>query len=190
MEEKPRSSYRHQLLQAWCSLLTVAMVIMAVHLATMNQKPAEVGVPTPETINSTHSGPIQRQIQEPLKSGSSHSFIQLHQRNGRLSVDLGGKESLTLGGKSITVQKNGSYFFYAQVTFREELRQERRVLVERTGFHDNKTKKLAEGIYPASTENSVWLAKIVKLRPWDRVSINITGEILNDHTYWGVIELQ
>lgn len=104
-------------------------------------------------------------------------------------TELVSKESLTLGGTSITVQKHGIYFFYAQVTFRGDSR-ERRVLVERIGFHDNKTKKLALGIYPASTENSVWLAKIVRLRPLDSVSVNITGDILKDETYWGVIELQ
>lgn len=49
MEDQPRSSYRHLLLQAWCCLLTVAMVIMAVHLATMNQKPAEVSMPATNT---------------------------------------------------------------------------------------------------------------------------------------------
>ncbi|XP_076748230.1 uncharacterized protein LOC143421910 [Maylandia zebra] len=193
MEDQPRSSYRHLLLQAWCCLLTVAMVIMAVHLATMNQKPAEVGVPTPETINSTHSGRIQRQTQEPFKSGSSHPFIQISHHNGRLSVDSVSKQNrnktLTLCGTSIIVQENGTYFFYAQVTFREDSR-ERCVLVKRTGFHDKKTKTLAKGIYPASSENSVWLAKIVKLRPLDSVNINITGEILNDDTYWGVIKLQ
>lgn len=98
-------------------------------------------------------------------------------------------KTLTLCGTSIIVQENGTYFFYAQVTFREDSR-ERCVLVERTGFHDKKTKPLAKGIYPASSENSVWLAKIVKLRPLDSVNINITGEILNDDTYWGVIKLQ
>uniref|UniRef100_A0A3Q4GK21 THD domain-containing protein n=1 Tax=Neolamprologus brichardi TaxID=32507 RepID=A0A3Q4GK21_NEOBR len=158
MEDQPRSSYRHLLLQAWCSLLTVAMVIMAVHLATMNQKPAEVSMPATNT-----------------------DFTEIHVKNLLLKMNL--------NGTSINVQENGSYFFYAQVTFREDSR-ERSVVVERTGFHDNKTKPLAKGIYPASTENSVWLAKIVKLRPLDSVSINITGDILNDYTYWGVIKLQ
>lgn len=98
-------------------------------------------------------------------------------------------KTLTLCGTSIIVQEHGTYFFYAQVTFREDSR-ERHVLVERTGFYDNKTNPLAKGIYPASPENSVWLAKIVKLRPLDRVRINITGDILNGYTYWGVIKLQ
>lgn len=72
----------------------------------------------------------------------------------------------------------------------KEASGEKRVFLQTTGFLDNKTKLLAEGIYPNSTESSVWVAKIVSLRKRDSVSISITAEIRKDQTYWGLIELQ
>lgn len=42
MEGQSRSSHKHLLLQVWCGLLTVAMVVMAAFLTSIKPKSTEV----------------------------------------------------------------------------------------------------------------------------------------------------
>lgn len=43
MEAQPRCSHKYLVLQVWCGLLTVAMVVMAALLASIRSKSTEVG---------------------------------------------------------------------------------------------------------------------------------------------------
>uniref|UniRef100_A0A3Q0T803 THD domain-containing protein n=1 Tax=Amphilophus citrinellus TaxID=61819 RepID=A0A3Q0T803_AMPCI len=188
MEDQPRGSHKIQLLQVWCGLLTLAVVVMAVRLATTNLKPAEV------SSWAAHPPASAVTISE-AKTLIYYSFIELLLLSNsypawKESEPRCKSRSLVLKENAIYVNQSGFYFLYAQVTFRKEQSGEKRVFLQRTGFLDGKTKLLAEGIYPQSTESSVWVAKIVSLRKNDSVSINITAEIRKDQTYWGLIELR
>ena len=95
-------------------------------------------------------------------------------------------------GGSILCLKDSLYFLYAQVAFQKHTDQSPRgrksVLLIRNP-DDASLKVLAEGTFPPTTEGSVWVAKVVRLRTGDRVGINITGDILSDITVWGAYEL-
>uniref|UniRef100_A0A3Q3LKV2 THD domain-containing protein n=1 Tax=Mastacembelus armatus TaxID=205130 RepID=A0A3Q3LKV2_9TELE len=101
--------------------------------------------------------------------------------------------SLFLSNNSIHCTQDGLYFLYAQVTFTRHTseHQSKYVTLKKNPnlTKGKKLKKLAEGSFPSSTEGSVWVAKIVRLREGDSVSLDIKDEILKESTFWGAYEL-
>ncbi|XP_071326150.1 lymphotoxin-alpha [Trachinotus anak] len=190
MEGQSRSSHKHLLLQVWCGLLTVAMVVMASFLTSIKSKSAEYAVPTPkpDTISSTSNAFA------PLMSVGSFSYIQLvkslnHSWEESPRCDMC---SLHLQDDSILCKKTGFYFIYAQVTFTKypSKTQTKSVILKRLPTFGKSTKKLVEGTFPNTTTGSVWVAKIVKLNDGEKISLDVTGEFLNDSTFWGAYQLR
>lgn len=104
----------------------------------------------------------------------------------------GGSCSFVHHEGSIHCRKNSLYFLYAQVAFTKHASQtqSKSVILIRNAADDKSLRKLAEGTFPPTTEGSVWVANVVRLKEDDTISINITGEVLSDITLWGAFELQ
>lgn len=112
---------------------------------------------------------------------------------GRSWVDSQSCDSCVLARQndSILCKKDSLYFLYAQVAFNTHHQKANRksVFLIRYPSHGKSEKKIAEGIYASTTEASVWVSRVIKLRKGDRVKINITGDFLQDISYWGAFEL-
>ncbi|XP_038566210.1 uncharacterized protein LOC119896850 [Micropterus salmoides] len=198
MECQSRSSHKYLLLQVWCGLLTVAMVVMAALLPSIKPKSTEDEVSALKSDNVTSTVTT---FVAPLKSGgSSVSFIQLIK-----SADGDSWEnlpkchscSLVLHNNSIHCKENSFYFIYAQVNFIKPSESSpnnnpiKSVILKRNASNGRSTKTLVEGIFPNTTEGSVWVAKIVNLQNGDSVSLDITdkAKYRNDNTFWGAYQL-
>ncbi|NP_001033075.1 tumor necrosis factor beta [Takifugu rubripes] len=192
MECNLTSSHKHLLLHVWCGLLTVAMLVMAALLISIKSKSTE------EDVSSLRPSisPTVNAITATLKStGSSLSYIQLTKSPDNRSwqeFHSGGSCSFVHHEGSIHCRKNSLYFLYAQVAFTKHASQTRSksVILVRNPADDKSLRKLAEGTFPPTTEGSVWVANVVRLKEDDTISINITGEVLSDITLWGAFELQ
>uniref|UniRef100_A0A672GL89 THD domain-containing protein n=1 Tax=Salarias fasciatus TaxID=181472 RepID=A0A672GL89_SALFA len=175
------------LLQVWCFLLTVSLVVMATLLASVKTKSAQVGAaPVPPPGQNSGSS-----------SGSSASFIQLIKSESQDGLSWEESQAcksccLVRDQDSVLCTEDGLYFVYAQVTFRgqpDQNRSKTAVLRRSTGT-DQPPRTLAEGTFSNRTEGTVWLAKIVRLTAGDRISLRLRDEVLNDNTYWGAVRLQ
>ncbi|KAM7383042.1 hypothetical protein PAMP_002729 [Pampus punctatissimus] len=199
MDGQARSSSKYLLLQVWCGLLTVAMVAMASLLATFKLKSFEDGV---STMKPDNVSPIVPSV-APLKSiRSSLSYIQLKPEYNRTSAAKNkhfwkvykpecDSCSLTLHDNYIHCTENSLYFLYAQVTFSKHLTENysKSVTLIRNATFGKRNKTLVGGTFPYTTEGSVWVAKIVSLDEGDSVSLNISGDFLTEHTFWGAYQL-
>ncbi|XP_070823063.1 lymphotoxin-alpha [Chaetodon trifascialis] len=182
MECQSRSSYKYLLLQVWCGLLTVAMVVMAALVTSIKPKSTEDGVATLKSDVSP--------------TGSSPSYIELVRSIGKDSWETSnGCEvcSLVVRDNTIYFKKESVYFIYAQVTFSKHNKENQTnyVMLKKNPSFGKSTKKLIEGTFPHTTERSVWVARMVKLTKGDSVSLNITGDYQKDsaRTFWGAYEL-
>ncbi|XP_069393351.1 lymphotoxin-alpha [Paralichthys olivaceus] len=194
MESRSRSSHKYLLLQVWCGLLTVAVVVMAAFLTSIKPRSPEDGVSTmkPDSVSPTiNTSPVGA----PLKSvGSSPSFIQLIKSvtdDSWQEAPPCRSSSLALRNNSIHCQKNSLYFIYAQVTFtvHHNTSGAKSVILVRNPTVGRRKKKLVVGTFPGTTEGSVWVGKIVHLVEGDSVSLNITDDFLKDNTFWGAYQL-
>lgn len=91
---------------------------------------------------------------------------------------------------SILCKKDGLYFLYVQVAFSKHSQNgnNKSVVLIRKSSHST-SRKIVEGIYASTTEDSVWVSRAVKLKKGDTVSISIIGDFLKDISYWGAFEL-
>ncbi|XP_023141980.2 uncharacterized protein LOC111579092 [Amphiprion ocellaris] len=188
MEGQSRSSHRYLLLQVWCGLLTVSVVVMAVFLASIKSKSAQDEV---STLKLDNISPTDKAFVVSLKSTeTSPSYIQL-MKSGKDQYweESPGCDScsLVLRNDSIYCKKKSWYFIYAQVTFRKT-HQSKSVVLKRNEVFGKSMKKLAEGTCPLE-EGFVWVARIVSLTEGDSVSLEISGDILKDSTVWGAFQL-
>ncbi|XP_032374912.1 lymphotoxin-alpha [Etheostoma spectabile] len=189
MEGQSRSSNKYLLLQVWCGILTVAMVVMAALLISIKPKSTEGEVSTlkPETVKPTG-------LIAPYK-GSSFSHIQLQKsmdNHWQVTLPRCLSCSLVLLNDSIHCNDSGLYFIYAQVTFNKPKEsQTKLVTLKRNATLGRKQKTLVEGTFPNTTEGTVWVAKTVSLTAGDSVSLNIKGDFLKDSTltFWGAYQL-
>nr|XP_061814791.1 uncharacterized protein LOC133605460 [Nerophis lumbriciformis] len=183
--EVPSSSNKNVLLQVWCGLLTVAMVVMAALLATIKAKSNEDGLSLPTLTRADHFRPtgLSSSYIQLMKSSSSHPWV-----TGPPSCD---PCTLTLRDDSIQSAKDGVYFLYVHVTFTKGLRssKDKSVVLTRNATSGKSTRKLVEGTFPATTQGSVWVANMVRLQEGDSVSVNISGDFLTEDTFWGAFEL-
>ncbi|KAG7216542.1 hypothetical protein INR49_002029 [Caranx melampygus] len=195
MDGQTRSSHKYLLLQVWCGLLTVAMVVMAVFLTSIKPKPTQDGVPIPKPDSVTPTINTARASFKSAddSSGSSLSYIQLDKSaTGSWEVSHGVQFSiLFLRNDSIHFTKTGLYFIYAQVTFtkHESKSHMKSVILIRNEREGKQMKTLAEGTFPSTCESSVWVAKIVKLSGGDSVSLNVTDQVLVQNTFWGAYQI-
>ncbi|XP_061920145.1 lymphotoxin-alpha isoform X3 [Entelurus aequoreus] len=183
--EVPSSSNKNVLLQVWCGLLTVAMVVMAALLVTIKAKSNEDGLSLPTLTRADHFRPtgLSSSYIQLMKSSSSHPWV-----TGPPSCD---PCTLTLRDDSIQSAKDGVYFLYVHVTFTKGLRssKDKSVVLTRNATSGKSTRKLVEGTFPATTHGSVWVANMVRLQEGDSVSVNISGDFLTEETFWGAFEL-
>ncbi|KAM3614073.1 uncharacterized protein V6R79_009649 [Siganus canaliculatus] len=187
MDCPSRSSHKYLLLQVWCGLLTVAMVVMAALLISVKPKSAE----DEATTLTPRVRPTDDTIVSPLRLlGSSLSCIQLERFSDSWEDSGYSCQSrfLTLRNNAIHCAKDGLYFLYAQVTFRDDPENARKqvILIK---YYGGSQHTLVEGTHMA--EGSVWVAKFVKLKEGDFIRINITGNFLEDTTitFWGAFQL-
>ncbi|XP_041799183.1 uncharacterized protein LOC121610924 [Chelmon rostratus] len=206
MECQSRSSQKYLLLQVWCGILTVAMVVMAAVLTSIKPKSDEISFHKLVAANQEEVTTLKPDvtsavstIMAPLKSigtasGSTPSYIELvkymHSWQTSHSCDLC---SLVLRNDSILCTKDSVYFMYAQVTFSKNpsKNQTRRVILKRNASFGRSARILTESTFPHTTEGSVWVAKIVSLLEGDSVILNITDDFLRDskYTFWGAYPL-
>ncbi|XP_037532467.1 uncharacterized protein LOC119409638 [Nematolebias whitei] len=160
MDTPSRSSHRILLLQMWCCLLTLSLVVMATLLISIKSRPVQVSVLDLRSVD----GP----------SWQDH-----------LSCD---SCSLLLRNNSIYCSRTGPapYFIYAQVVFMKG-GQGGSVRLSRTSSSLGRDQKLVEASAPAG--GSVMVVKVIKLRGGDRVSLEVRGEAQNDDTFWGAFQL-
>uniref|UniRef100_A0A8C9X8K1 THD domain-containing protein n=1 Tax=Sander lucioperca TaxID=283035 RepID=A0A8C9X8K1_SANLU len=187
MEGQSRSSTKYLLLQVWCGILTVAMVVMAALFISIKPKSTEVSTSL-----------LNHQITSKLCcfSGSSFSYIQLKKSFDRHLWEESTPKchscSLVLLNDSIHCNDNGLYFIYAQVTFNKPKKsQTKSVILKRNATPGKREKTLVEGTFPNTTEGTVWVAKTVRLTEGDSVSLNITDDFQADSTstFWGAYQL-
>uniref|UniRef100_A0A3Q3Q5G5 THD domain-containing protein n=1 Tax=Monopterus albus TaxID=43700 RepID=A0A3Q3Q5G5_MONAL len=167
MEAQPRSSHKYLVLQVWCGLLTVAMVVMAALLVSI--RPNENLHSPSASLDSTQAFGSSWQ-----KSLGCHSC------------------SLVLRNNSIHCTQDSLYFFYAQVTFTKQKTNNtnKYVILKRNATFGKQTKKLIEGTFQNTTVSSVWVAKIVRLQNGDSVSLEINSDYRKDSTFWGAYQLR
>uniref|UniRef100_A0A3P8U849 THD domain-containing protein n=1 Tax=Amphiprion percula TaxID=161767 RepID=A0A3P8U849_AMPPE len=180
MEGQSRSSHRYLLLQVWCGLLTVSVVVMAVFLASIKSKSDEVSTLKLD-ISPTGNFDGNFLLDIPIQVTSSGKDQYWEESPGCDSC------SLVLRNDSIYCKKKSWYFIYAQVTFRKT-HQSKSVVLKRNEVFGKSMKKLAEGTCPLE-EGFVWVARIVSLTEGDSVSLEISGDILKDSTVWGAFQL-
>ncbi|XP_041650205.1 CD40 ligand-like [Cheilinus undulatus] len=176
MELQSRCSHKYVLLQVWCGLLTVAMVVMAAVLISIKPKPAG-------WVPKTSANPSRAAMWAAQTKASGTYSWEIEHKCEFCSLDL--------HEDSINCSKTSLYFLYAQVTFSRHPRnnQAKEVILKRNPSPDKTDKKLVEGIFPHTTESSVWVAKIVRLEEGDSISVNITDDFLSENTFWGVFQL-
>ncbi|XP_058503814.1 uncharacterized protein LOC131471334 [Solea solea] len=230
MDGPSKSSQKYLLLQVWCALLTVAMLIMAAFLASIKPQLTEVSsqvtqqkhtslfifihsfihsfivhdrvsTATPENVSPT----IRRILTliRPVSQGKCFCCMCETKETCVLSpaaVDGHSWEesppchscSLSLRNDSIHFTESSLYFLYAQVTFTNRPKnrnQTRSLILIRNPVFGRSLRKLVEGRFPATTESSVWVAKIVRLKEGDSVSLVTSDDLLNDSTFWGAYKL-
>ncbi|XP_054638030.1 lymphotoxin-alpha [Dunckerocampus dactyliophorus] len=184
-------SNKNVLLQVWCGLLTLAMVVMAALLASIKAKSNKDGLALPTLKSADHFYPTGA----PLKSvGPSSSYIELmkfsDKRRWQKCSPTCDPCTLALRDDSIQSAKDGVYFLYAHVTFAKGASSKAKsVIVTRNATGGKSTRKLVEGTFPNTTTGSVWVAKMVRLQEGDSVSVNISGDFLTEDTFWGAFEL-
>ncbi|XP_070690999.1 lymphotoxin-alpha [Pempheris klunzingeri] len=166
MECHSRSSHKYLLLQVWCGLLTVAMVVMATLLTSIKPKSTQWAPKT--SINP--------------KQGCNVGCTDLRCDSC----------SLSLRNNSIHCTEHSLYFIYAQVTFNNlptPSLMAKSVIMIRNATIGKTVKILVEGIYPNTTVGSVWVATIVSLTAGDSVSLEIRGDFRRENTFWGAYKL-
>ncbi|XP_072249493.1 lymphotoxin-alpha [Leuresthes tenuis] len=181
MEGRSRSCHRYLLLQVWCGFLTIS-VLLLVALFALNKPKSEQDTTSSQSL-------MQDNIS---RTGKSASYIQLVPT---LTTDTGidwqpypecDSCSLRLQNKSIYCKERSHYFIYAQVRFKQES-QKKSVILIRNATSGKKHMILVE--VPATNSSSVWVGKIVILTENDSVSLNITGKIEKENTFWGAFQL-
>ncbi|XP_028984016.1 uncharacterized protein LOC114842563 [Betta splendens] len=192
MEVQARSSHKYLLLQVWCGLLTVTMVVMAALLVSIKSKSTEE-VSRLRPDNPTAHPTVMPSATRLKSVGSSLSYIQLiKSQNNSWEVTPEYKLcSLLLRNNSISCMEDSLYFIYAQVTFSKFSKSNlnKYVTLRRNPRPGKEGRKLVEGVFPSTTDSSVWVAKVVKLQKEDVVSLEITDDCLNENTFWGAYQL-
>ncbi|KAM6935598.1 lymphotoxin-alpha [Lycodopsis pacificus] len=180
MEGESRSSHKYLLLQVWCGMLTVAMVVMAALLISVKPRSTEEAVSTQKPVNVIPTDPTFNSIVAPSESiGSSRSYIQLTRTLGNPDWQTSPPGcqscSLVLRNNSIHCTRSSHYFLYAQVTFNKHHEKSliKSVILKINPKIGRKLKVLVEGTFPDTTEGSVWVANIVSLTEGDSVSLDI-----------------
>lgn len=100
--------------------------------------------------------------------------------------------ALRLENNSVRCNKDGLYFFYAQVEFsnnREKKNQTKSVTFKRDASHGISMRILVDASFPNTTVGSVWVAKVVSFRDGDSFRIQIEGDFQIEGTFWGLYEL-
>lgn len=196
MGGQSRSS-KYLILQVWCALLTLVVIVMAAVLISVKLTSTEKsGVSTQSQANVT---PTAISFVAPLKStGAPFSFIQLIMNSDHLSWQIDREicpcdnSSLVLRNNSIHCSRKGLYFFYAHVTFVGKAGQQGNVTLYRNARFGTTVRVLFSSVGPSERTGSVWVAKIILLRERDSVSLNISSEYLRlpGQTYWGAYQIQ
>ncbi|KAM8870527.1 lymphotoxin-alpha isoform 1-T2 [Spinachia spinachia] len=200
MEGPSRSSRKYPVLEVWCGLLTVALVVMAALLFSIKPRSTEEAVSTVKPLDVI---PTEYTNVAPLRStGSSLSYIQLTKIQGKPSWQRSTPGCspcpFVQRNDSIHFARSGLYFIYAQVTFRklpesdQKVNRRKSVILKRNKRLGSAVKILVEGIFPDKTEGSVWVAKVVSLTKEDSISLEVNGEHHEDSnlTFWGVYEVR
>ncbi|XP_037129701.1 lymphotoxin-alpha [Syngnathus acus] len=196
MDSRPWSM-KKVLLQVWLTFLTVAVLLVGALLGYFIKQVAFVELREGTTLSGGNNfNPTRASLMSVgVFPGSSHSYIQIMKPSKgqpwESSLPTCDQCSLELRDDSIQFGRDGVYFLYAQVTFTEQSGSgEQRVIVTKNATSGKSIRKLAEGYYPAGTSHgSVWLAKMVRLREGDSVSVNISGDFLTDDTFWGAFQI-
>uniref|UniRef100_A0A8C2ZC09 THD domain-containing protein n=1 Tax=Cyclopterus lumpus TaxID=8103 RepID=A0A8C2ZC09_CYCLU len=184
---------KYLLLQVWCGMLTVAMLVMAALLISIKPRSTEVSV----TFTLIFTSPVALfTLQLCGFSGSSLSYIQLTKTLGKPSWQSPTPGcpscSLDLRNNSIHCSKSSLYFIYAQVAFSNlEKSHTKSVILKKNQTFGRALKILVEGTFPPTTKGSVWVASVVSLSDGDTVSLDIKGDFLTHSwsTFWGAYEL-
>ncbi|KAL6109687.1 uncharacterized protein ACO6RY_12759 [Pungitius sinensis] len=204
MEGPSRSSRKYLVLEVWCGVLTVAMVVMAAFLFSIKPRSTEEEVSTvkpPNVIPTAYPNPSPNLLKS---TGSPFSHIQLtnnllEKPAWKISTPECPSCHLTLRNDSIHFAKSGLYFIYAQVTFmgpdQNADAPKKSVILKKNERFGTALRVLAEGNSDKTDshqEVSVWVANVVSLTEGDSVSLDVKGEFLKDTslTFWGAYELR
>uniref|UniRef100_A0A3Q1HK29 THD domain-containing protein n=1 Tax=Anabas testudineus TaxID=64144 RepID=A0A3Q1HK29_ANATE len=191
MEFQSRSSHKYLVLQVWCGLLTVTMVVMAAFLASIKSKSTELDLmPCLSIAVNTFITPLKsvgdcvilkKFVLSPVAT-TNDSWEVTHKCT---------QSSLILHNNSVLCKEESIYFIYAHVTFaiQQHLKTNKKVTLKKGERPGKRMRILAEGIFPKTKEGSVWVGKIVKLTNEDSISLDITGDCLKDSTFWGAFQL-
>ncbi|XP_034384765.1 uncharacterized protein LOC117728130 isoform X2 [Cyclopterus lumpus] len=174
---------KYLLLQVWCGMLTVAMLVMAALLISIKPRSTEEEVSTPKPVNVI---PTVNSIVAPLQS------IALGKPSWQSPTPGCPSCSLDLRNNSIHCSKSSLYFIYAQVAFSNlEKSHTKSVILKKNQTFGRALKILVEGTFPPTTKGSVWVASVVSLSDGDTVSLDIKGDFLTHSwsTFWGAYEL-
>ncbi|KAI3361312.1 hypothetical protein L3Q82_013493 [Scortum barcoo] len=187
MGAQSRSSHKYLLLQVWCGLLTVAMVVMAALLISIKPKSTEV-------ITSVTKGETDLRIDIQDKVSTEKPVIINPTVPNNYSWQVSSRCSncdLILHNNSIYFKKESLYLIYAQVTFSRHHKNNltKSVILKRNAMPGVSVRKLAGGTFPHRTEGTVWVANIVSLNPGDSISLDISDDYLKDNTFWGAYQL-
>ncbi|KAJ7985391.1 hypothetical protein DPEC_G00351570 [Dallia pectoralis] len=186
---------RHLLLHLWCGILTVAMVIIAALLVSVKVTSSDKVPESKENIPYPKNSSYQAQVKSPKMSRLS--YIQLIMRKDVVSweedTDVPNCDScsLVLRNNSVFVASAGFYYIFVQVTFTRSVDGDykRTVTLMRNGTN-TKPRKLSQAVSYGEKGGTVFLSRIVKLQPGNRVSLEIVSKNNTfrygvENTYWG-----
>ncbi|XP_062322366.1 uncharacterized protein LOC134024011 [Osmerus eperlanus] len=195
-----QSPAKYLLLQVWCGLLTIGMIVLAAIFTSMKINSTDknnLSTPDPEkmTPNAVFAA---------LNSskGPQHSYIQLTMAHNQdtwtndifHNMPLCDSCSLTLDNNCVHASSDGLYYFYAHVTFHNlpEGNEKGAVSLYRYATSSDK-RKLSEAVFRGK-QGTVSIAKIVQLKKGNCVGLEITpNNTFISHavekTFWGAYQL-
>uniref|UniRef100_A0A3Q3END9 TNF family profile domain-containing protein n=1 Tax=Kryptolebias marmoratus TaxID=37003 RepID=A0A3Q3END9_KRYMA len=176
MEGPPPPSLKVLMLQVWCAVLTLTLVVMATLLIPLKSKSADVSVLPVPLFHHFYFSVKNRKLEH----------------DGSWVEDLSCAScSLILKNNSIYCNRTGSapapYFIYAQVVFKKSGQARSVTLIRNASSSGKSQRNLVE--VPAPAEGSVWLGKIIKLTDGESISLQIHGEYRKENTFWGGFQL-
>ncbi|XP_046895056.1 uncharacterized protein LOC124480053 isoform X1 [Hypomesus transpacificus] len=195
-----QSPAKYLLLQVWCGLLTVGMIVLAAIFTSMKINSTDknnLSTPDPEKI-------APNAVFAALNSskGPQHSYIQLTMANRQdtwtydtyHNMPLCESCSLTLDNNCVLASSDGLYYFYAHVTFHNlpEGNEKGTVSLYRYATSSER-RKLSEAVFRGK-QGTVSIAKIVQLKKENCVRLEITpNNTFISHevvkTFWGAYQL-
>ncbi|XP_051718315.1 lymphotoxin-alpha [Ctenopharyngodon idella] len=184
---------RFRLLVGWCCLMTSALLLVTVYLATSWQKKDDMK--KNEDSNSTETNTKTAQLIGSPFGPSFNDYICFIRDLEKTWIFSDKRRSsfLSLNNGTVEITTGGLYYIHAQVTFQKsshQIKTNANVFLLKNSGPATKARKLSEvtGYEPGS----LTMIRMVKLTKGDSISLKIEpGSLvlssIDYHTYWEIL---